>query len=226
MTEQLAEKGEDWFSKLTEREPDPHANYQKNVDSRPTLGELDRNSQVAKIADALEREHVFLTLEDTDELLVYDEKEGIYKPNAEALVKHELQMYLKEITGHAVNEVVTKVKQRNYVKRELFDADPDWLHVKNGYVNLETLEFKEHDPEIYSLHKVPVDYKIGATCPEIYKFLDSTLDPESIGVILRMIAYCLLPSNKFEKAFMLVGEGANGKSTLISVIKALLGREN
>jgi putative DNA primase/helicase len=41
-----------------------------------------------------------------------------------------------------------------------------------------------------------------------------------------MIGYFMIPSLIHQKAFMLVGEGANGKSTFLNMINGFLGREN
>jgi putative DNA primase/helicase len=76
------------------------------------------------------------------------------------------------------------------------------------------------------MRKLPVKYKTDAMCPATVQFLDSTLEPEPMADVLRMIAYCLLPSSKYETAFMLVGEGSNGKSTLLKLVRKLLGEEN
>lgn len=41
-----------------------------------------------------------------------------------------------------------------------------------------------------------------------------------------MIGYCLYRGMPFQKVFILVGNGANGKSTLLNMITKLLGEEN
>jgi putative DNA primase/helicase len=63
-------------------------------------------------------------------------------------------------------------------------------------------------------------------CLKIKNFLKSTLDDENIAKVIRMMGYCLLPNCKHQKAFMFVGQGSNGKSTLINLIQALIGKDN
>jgi putative DNA primase/helicase len=165
------------------------------------------------------------SLADTGELVYYED--GVFRSGGKdriLMLLQELGRY--DVSNHMRAEVVETIRVKTISDRNKFDSDPHWLHCANGWVNVHTGEFKEHSPEMPSLHKIPVPYKAGAVCPEICRFLESTLDPESMAAVLRMIAYCLLRSSKYEKAFMLVGEGANGKSTLINVIKALLGSEN
>jgi len=52
------------------------------------------------------------------------------------------------------------------------------------------------------------------------------LNSEDILIAQELAGYCLLKDYPIHKAFMFVGGGANGKSTLIKLIKTLLGPEN
>ncbi len=45
-------------------------------------------------------------------------------------------------------------------------------------------------------------------------------------LIEEMIGYTLFRRNELGKAFILTGQGANGKSTLLEVLNELLGEEN
>jgi P4 family phage/plasmid primase-like protien len=45
-------------------------------------------------------------------------------------------------------------------------------------------------------------------------------------LLLEIIGYCLYPDYPFRKAFMLVGGGANGKSTFLRLLNTIVGEEN
>ena len=51
-------------------------------------------------------------------------------------------------------------------------------------------------------------------------------DKEIEDLIYEMIGYCLIPTSKFQKSFILFGDGSNGKSTLLDVIIEILGDYN
>ena len=51
-------------------------------------------------------------------------------------------------------------------------------------------------------------------------------DKEVEELIYEMIGYCLIPTSKFQKSFILYGDGSNGKSTLLDVIISILGDYN
>ena len=105
--------------------------------------------------------------------------------------------------------------------------DPKHLiAVENGVIDLRTLEFKPHDPKYLVIQKLPVRYDPNADCPRIKKFFREVMHPEDIPVAEEMIGYCLYKDNPFHKAFCVLGDGANGKSTFLMLIRAFLGAEN
>lgn len=59
-------------------------------------------------------------------------------------------------------------------------------------------------------------------CPKTFEAFKSWVDDKWI-TLFEIIGYTLYPEIKFRKAFMLVGQGNNGKSTFINLIKELLG---
>jgi putative DNA primase/helicase len=71
-----------------------------------------------------------------------------------------------------------------------------------------------------------VVYKPEADCPIFKQYLRTTLEKEIIPLIPEIIGYCLIPDTSFEKAIVLLGEGANGKSVFLNTLTALLGENN
>jgi putative DNA primase/helicase len=64
-------------------------------------------------------------------------------------------------------------------------------------------------------------------CPVFLKYLSEVLPENEHVIVQEMLGYLLVPSTAAKKAFILVGEPASGKSTLLYVIKdLLLRREN
>ena len=74
-------------------------------------------------------------------------------------------------------------------------------------------------------------YDPEARCPQFLRFMNQILPKRSDGdnripVLQEFAGYCLLPSCKFETMLILLGQGANGKSTFLSVVERLLGESN
>lgn len=104
--------------------------------------------------------------------------------------------------------------------------DPMIIPVKNGTYNIGTREFSPHADEKENL-RIPVDYKPDEQCPEWQKFLDDILpDKEVQKVVQKLFGYCLVRDTRYQRVFFLYGPGACGKSTLLHVLKSMVGLDN
>jgi len=187
-------------------------------------GEIKEGS-VDGVADDLMNEYFFRTLKDTREILVY--QEGIYVIYGEQLIEEEAEKRLEKPRLSAVREVVNLIRRRTMIDREVFDNDVDVLNLQNGLFNIKTGEFKDHTPEYMSRIKLNINYDPLAKCPLIDKFLNECLpDDDQRLTALEAAAYCLLKDASLEKAFMFIGDGANGKSTFLNIIDTMLGKLN
>lgn len=124
-----------------------------------------------------------------------------------------------------------KREVKDYVKdkcRDMQEAPEQIICVKNGLLNIKTLEFKSHDPEIVTRNKINLNYYEQESNNDIDAIMDNLAvhDKEVITLLYEMIGYCLYRGMPFQKVFILVGNGANGKSTLLNMVTKLLGEEN
>lgn len=99
------------------------------------------------------------------------------------------------------------------------------LNVKNGTIDLKTKEFYEHEPADYFTKQATVIYDPHAKCPHFQKFLREIFreDHETIAYIQRIIGYCLTGDVREQCFFIFYGGGANGKSTLLDIIRYVFG---
>jgi len=178
------------------------------------------------IASSLLENNHFATINGSEEVFVY--QDGVYTEGGVAYVKRKVQQNLEptEISQHLVNEVIGHVQRSTYVKPEAFSAVGPRLVLQNGLLDTGTGKLEPHSPDFYSLSKLPVSYVPGQDCPSFKMFLSEVLFPEDVPVIQEWFGYCLHRGYPAQVAILFVGEGNNGKSTLISVLKSLLGLEN
>lgn len=93
-------------------------------------------------------------------------------------------------------------------------------------------ELRPHIRDHYHSSVIPVSYDTDACCPRFHQFLDELFDGDDDAedkkrTVWQMIAYSLFPTTQLEKFFVLYGPGANnGKSTLLSVVEWIVGKEN
>lgn len=100
-----------------------------------------------------------------------------------------------------------------------------YLNVKNGTIDLKTGDLLPHNPEDLLTEQAPVVFDPVATAPTFERFIRSIFNnnEELISYVQRIIGYALAGRNREEVFFMAYGTGANGKSTLLSVVSNILG---
>jgi putative DNA primase/helicase len=73
--------------------------------------------------------------------------------------------------------------------------------------------------------EVSFDPQNPAACPQWIKFQQEVVQiPEVILEYQEFFGYCLSRETRYEKALLLVGPGADGKSTALNVLQALVGK--
>ena len=177
------------------------------------------------MAECLQEDYHFATHQETEELYVYEN--GIYKPKGEVVVKSEAQRRLDQyVKSHYVNESLEAVRRANYTPPKKFNNPEDGIVVENGLLVVSNRELKDHSPEYIHLTKIPWKYDPEAECPEIKEFVSEIVNEGDEKLIQEMFGYCLLKDYPYAKAFMLLGSGANGKSTLLELLEKFLGNDN
>ncbi len=176
------------------------------------------------MAEQIMKTNTFKTAMDTEELFIY--KDGIYVEHAEVIVKQICGQLDPEKSSHYVDQVVFHIKQKTYVPREAFNADINLIPLKNGMLNLISMEIAPFNPEVVYTIVIPVEYKKDADCPAFKKFVSEVIKPGDIATMQEAFGCCLLRDYRFQKAFMFDGVGANGKSTMLNVLGKLLGADN
>ena len=89
-----------------------------------------------------------------------------------------------------------------------------------------------HDPRVFGTSILPYDYDATVRCPlwlgtlgEIFPRYSDT--DHRVSILQQYFGYCLLPWNhRFETFVILVGNGANGKSVALDVLRGVLGCQN
>lgn len=114
--------------------------------------------------------------------------------------------------------------------------DPDWyqaegfVNFENGVLNLEDMILRPSSQEYGFKYVLPFNYDPLASCPRFEKFLEEvTLGQEELSnVLVEFMGYALLGIDPAvgQKALILHGEGSNGKSVFIEILRQLAGKNN
>lgn len=121
------------------------------------------------------------------------------------------------------------------------NADDMLLCIKNGVVDLRDGTFRGGRREDFITQIAPVTFDPDARCPRFLQFLDETFVGESastmqghvssaerkelIDYVQKLLSYCLTGKTGEQCLFFAYGTGANGKTTLVNLLLALLGSD-
>lgn len=106
-----------------------------------------------------------------------------------------------------------------------FDSNPLLLNCTSGLVDLRTLSLLPHYREGYCTKLAPVEYDPEATCPTWLAFLERVTggDRQLQDFLQRAVGYSLTGDTSEQCLFLCYGTGANGKTTFLEALQALLG---
>lgn len=164
-------------------------------------------------------------------LLVYNRKNWV------DVKDHELMMFLKGalsvcdinngISASEKKKLDSLAKQFPYSALGWFpEQAKDKINFDNGTLDLIAGKLCKHDKNDLFRYVLPYGYAPTAKCPMFDQYLREVLPEEEERMAIAEYIGYLFTSLKLEKVLFLYGSGLNGKSVLMDIIEALLGREN
>ncbi len=197
--------------------------YGQWLDDLPYRFGDDRNFTPKTLSDEIITDGYY-PLSIGDAVYIYDK--GIY-------IDKEMEM--RKIIGSKLGFLRTPQKV-NTVMRDLYsqyevDADEyfrtDYINFKNGLLYPGEDKIVPHTPHIPMLAQIPHNYNPKADAPEnFHRFLTQVVEEDDVLVIYEVIGYSLHADSSMDKCIILNGSGANGKSTLLRVIRHIVGDNN
>ncbi|HGO9409084.1 TPA: phage/plasmid primase, P4 family [Bacillus cereus] len=176
--------------------------------------------QHEKFGDFLINEHHICKV--TNVLHIY--KDGVYSDKQEdieeAMIRH-IPALKRMQRQETIAYLQLKAQHKNF-------ASTKYVVVKNGVFNLETWQLEDFTPEIITRNKIPVAYIPGA----YYEVTDKTFNKIAVNdkkiraILEEILGYILFRRNEFAATFILTGDGSNGKSSYLKIIRRLIGSDN
>ena len=160
------------------------------------------------------------------EMYVY--RDGMYFQAVNEIIYPEMQRILgRAITRSAKLETFSKIVGMTMRSRDVFASVPlNLINLTNGVYDRDTKTLLPHSPAYYFTHQFPIIYNPEATCTLTEQFLTDILDDEQRTIIEEWMGYFFHRIYSIKKAIIFVGEGDTGKTTLLNIITALLGKQN
>jgi putative DNA primase/helicase len=108
---------------------------------------------------------------------------------------------------------------------ETMNSNPHLVCMQNGVFDLEKLELIDYDPAHYMTSKLEFEYDPTAECPLWQETILDWMSNNEPGVrhLQEAVGYSLTSDTKYQMAWMLAGEGSNGKDTFLELLRYLVG---
>ena len=158
-----------------------------------------------------------------DQLHIY--RDGIYVSGAD-VIEGQMIRLISNLKRAQRSEVLAYLQIM--IEDNTTTTNPNMIAFSNGLYDLRDGSFRGFTPDVVITNKIPWPYNPAAYS----ELLDHTLDrlacddPEVRALLEEMVGYCLYRRNELGKAFILIGDKSNGKSTFLHVVKAMLGDAN
>lgn len=110
-----------------------------------------------------------------------------------------------------------------------FQDTKNKINIANGVLDFKENKLYPSSNKFLFKYKIPIKYDSEAKCTRWDKFLDETFegDKQLIDLVQDLFGYTIMGDNPFlHRVFILYGDGRNGKSTMLDVLKDLIGYEN
>lgn len=167
---------------------------------------------------------------------VYD-KGTFYAVSSKERTNHFVKLSIMRLDGvsNVPVAMITAVREQlmseYYELETMTDENITFINMKSNVLAIQKngkVEILAHDEKYNFTYQLHYDYDPDAKAPVFEKFLQTSLgDDELIQVIEEYLGYVLnFNAKKHEKILFLYGDGSNGKSTLLNIIKRLFGIEN
>lgn len=107
-------------------------------------------------------------------------------------------------------------------------ASANYIAFKNGIYDVENDTLTDYDPSIVITNKINHNYNSKAYIEVVDKTLNKlACQDEQLRLLMEeVIGYTFYKRNELRKAFILIGEKSNGKSTFLDMIREVLGEDN
>lgn len=114
------------------------------------------------------------------------------------------------------------------LNKNMRPSSANFIAFKNGVYNVENDELIDYDPSIIITNKINHNYNPVAYSEVVDKTLNKlACNDDNLRLLMEeVVGYTFYKRSELRKAFILIGEKSNGKSTFLDMIREVLGEDN
>lgn len=154
---------------------------------------------------------------------------GVYVEVHDNTMRKQLDQVMQhkgftDLTRANLNEILLKIAHTPGLGKPRVDQRPWELNVRNGILDLNTLELRPHSRDYFSVVQAACDWNPDAISLPWADFLTGAVpNTHDRQILQKFCGYTLTGDTSAQKALLLIGEGGTGKGTFVRVISAVLG---
>lgn len=158
----------------------------------------------------------------------YIYSDGVFRRDRNGdIEKQSRETLARDATPKHIDDTIDMVLRNKKIPYDQLNRSArNLINVKNGMLDWKEGKLIPHDPKYLSTIQINAEYHPDAVCQELDRFLADVFPPDCLALSEEFIGYLLTPDTSFQKAFIAVGPGGNGKGTFLKIINVLLGDEN
>ena len=132
-----------------------------------------------------------------------------------------------EISDNILKDVIERLSYLPQLQVDLDKGFRDgqlYVNVGNGVYSIMNRQMVQLESEIDFDYVTKIDYKPGAKlddAPHFKRFVEMSVGAENYNCLMRVLGYCISSLTKGRKAFVFLGKGKTGKSTLLNVLQSI-----
>lgn len=154
-------------------------------------------------------------------LYLYDR--GIYINDCRK-VEQLMVEQISELKAHQRREALSYI---SLIDADTHEPSPNTFCCQNGIYSIEDGRFTDFSPDYFFTSKINAVYNPNARCDDIDTFMNSLFPNNDMRKLIEeMLGYILMNHVKYQKAFILIGAGGNGKSTFLDMVREFAGPIN
>lgn len=182
------------------------------------------------VAQEILRDNDFVTDPETEIIYRWT---GIYwEQYKHAYIRNKALLMLgDEASSSRAADVASMVRDLSILKhgRKMNDQ-ADLICLQNGIFDLLSAKLIPHNKDYFITHALAVEFDPDKPLPKCDRFMtfieESLADAPTRKEVRKFVGYCMTRETRYEKALLLIGPGGDGKSTLLNVMRALVGEDN
>lgn len=193
-------------------------------------------------------EHTVLFEPDEEEFYDYDFRRGLWVRDSEDSIRWKFSQDFRKVaveaqkSGTLASATQLETKRTNAFlqglvcqlkgcveRRQAFTREAGVVHVANGMLDVRKSPpvISPFAPAFFSRNQINVTLDEAAKCPRfLAELIESAVDPEDVSLLQRWAGQLLLGKNLTQRIMILTGKEGRGKSTLINVLKEIIGQAN